>query len=720
MGEDSYFCLWQNNGELLFKRRQQYGATIWNFVYDENTKTIYTIGSIGNLIAYDLKQILHETQHPQNDKLLPQVMAEDPAEYIAKVKFLNENQLIGITNQNRLMATKVLEDKDDKWDSIDIQLKFKCTVMEVFDNLIAICGFKHWMLIEWQEESDEFVKLYDAEVLKGVLRAFVFLSKYQYLLCDDKGNCLIVTDSKTEKQKFIELPKCKEPWLTTALLINQEQQLVISNRQGNLLLYKLSEDRINYKLQDTIKHPHGNLGATNLQCLATHESCATIRSSGHDGAIKLFSIDLNDSTIKTCSRQIIPVAWVEHIEKWYGNLDLYLGFNDNHFVAWNREYDFLLQIPCGGGHRCWHFKINPHDFYISLVFIKNKRVRYYKLPLVNQELIKLPLAKRWHVAPCNIMEILETQRDSTIAITAGDDNLIKLHTLTHRGLKEVKELHNHISNIRALRVLAINSQEFLIFSGGGRAQLCITKVNNVTFHIEELINYTLKADNKENKSNKSFNFDPETRLMSLDVKALKNNEYHIFIGCSDGFIRKLSFNLSTLHIDLLTQYFYNKCILQIKYIPHKDFVLVAATDGLLKFVDADLNNCIFELSHHASGINGLSVNFNSTTKTLQILTGGDDQAVSYSLISLDEFKILTSFHKPYLHTAQVCATALSSNGLYGFTSGVDQNLYKLDLSTGEVLDSFHSCVADIKGVALVNDNICLLYGCGLQIYAFNS
>ncbi|XP_037816762.1 WD repeat-containing protein 6 [Lucilia sericata] len=722
VGEDSYFCLWHKNGQLLFKRRQQYGATIWNFVYDNNTKTIYTIGSIGNLVAFGLSRVLQETQLPQKETLLPALTEGAATEYIAKIKFLNAKHLIGVTNQNNLMTSIHKGEEWLNWEKVPITVNFKCTVMEVFENRIAICGYKRLIILECQENSGEFILLHDEELLKSVIRSFVFFSKQQYLLCDDQGNCLIFEDSLNNKQT-LELPKCKEPWLTTAVKLQQQQYIVISNRQGNLLLYQLLQETNNYDLKQIIKHPHGNLGATNLHCLQETLNSALIRSTGHDGALNIFSIDLINATMQTCSRQIIPVSWVEYIEKCYNDLDLYLGFNDNHFVAWCKEFDFLLQLPCGGGHRCWHFMINSKDFKISLAFIKNKRVRFYEMPLLNKELTTLPLAKRWHIAPCNIMEILpKTSHSSQIVVTAGDDNLLKVHTFNPlNGLKESKELHNHISNIRALKLLPLNDNEFLIFSGGGRAQLCVSKVNCSSYHINELINYTLKPDSSNKTNDKEYNFDPETRLMALDVKSVNKEEYEIYVGCSDGFIRHLKLNLKTMETQLQTQYFYGKCILQLKYLADLDLIIVAATDGLLKFYDSKISKCCHQLQHHSSGINGLAVLYNSSNNCLKILSGGDDQAVSYTELSVKnlDFVILNEFHKPYLHTAQVCASALSSCGLYGFTSGVDQMLHKLDLKTGEVVDSFYSCVADIKGVALADSDVCLLYGCGLQIYAFN-
>ncbi|XP_061397956.1 tRNA (34-2'-O)-methyltransferase regulator WDR6 [Musca vetustissima] len=734
VGEDSYFCLWRNNGELLFKRRQQFGATIWNFIYSPSNKTIYTLGSIGNMVAYDLSYELQRLQNSSEDMhLLAEVSKDKPSEYIAKVKFLRDHHiLLGITNENRIM--ELLYEKDAKagvqgsWKELDVGLNFKCTVMEVYGNRVAICGFKRVLLLECKEElknEDErhwkFEVMQDQSLLQGVIRAFVFFDSRNYLICDDKGNCeLQLEDSK----RTLLLAKCKEPWLTTALLLSRGDYLLISNRLGNLLLYKLKVNGESYDLCDTLKHPHGNLGATQLQLLNEGGDSALIRSCGHDGAIKLYNINYKESNITSCSREVVQVSWIEAIiGNWYDGCDLFLGFNDNHFTVWTREYDFLLQLACGGGHRCWHFSIHPETQIISLVFIKNKRVRFYQLPLLNKGLTSLPPAKKWHIAPCNIMEILKVNQTS-IAVTAGDDNLIKIHKITPKGLQQCQELHCHISNIRALKLHAINEEEFLIFSGGGRAQLCINRIDiKNNYHIQELLNYTVKpADQPSNSTSSStnnksqYNFDPETRLMSLDIKQVNHGEYQIFIGCSDGHIRSLDVHLNPLQINTTSQYFYQKCLLQIKYLKEYDYLLAAATDGYLRFFDSELTKCLHQINHHSSGVNGLALRFEPLHKSLQILSGGDDQAITFSSLKLaEDFKSTNKFTNPSLHTAQVCAAAISADGHYGYTSGVDQMLYKIDLKTGEIVDQFHSCVADIKGVCLLDNDLCILYGCGMQL-----
>uniref|UniRef100_A0A1I8PBN5 tRNA (34-2'-O)-methyltransferase regulator WDR6 n=1 Tax=Stomoxys calcitrans TaxID=35570 RepID=A0A1I8PBN5_STOCA len=737
VGEDSYLCLWNGKGELLFKRRQQFGATIWNFAYDQQSKTVYTIGSNGNVVAYDMScELQKETKPPNIELLLPIVNEERPKEYIAKVKFLGDHDIVGITNENRLMRltlesqNKVADNNSSSWGLIEVAgMDFKCTVMEVYGNRIAICGYKRLMVIEWKKENYRFDKILDEHMLEGVIHGFIFFSQEDFLVGDSKGNCVLYLEAQNVRRQM-KLPVCKEPWLTTALLINQGQFLMVTNRLGNLLLYKLNSAEGNYDLCDVIKHIHGNLGATQLQVVCETKHKALVRSCGHDGAIKVFSLDFEEVKLNFCYRENVPLSCVENICKEDFTHDLFLGFNDSHFVVWSRKYDVLIKLDCGGGHRCWHFRTDFNDNNISLVFIKNKRVKFHRMPLINQGLMYLPAAKRWHTAPCNTMEALKSN-DATqdnIVVTAGDDIIIKIHTLTkHQELVLRKELHSHISNVRTLKLLALNSEEFLIFSGGGRAQLCIAKVNSQNFHIEELQNYTLKAKegmmtpaatNKQNQE--KYNFNPETRLMSIDIKELDNKgNYLLFIGCSDGYIRCLIFELSSLVIEQAYEYFCNRCLLQVRYIKEYDHLLTADTNGRVCIFNTNLELVQGPLHIQDGGINGISTKYNADKNTLEIFSSGDGQQIAYTVLDTTTWSKTSLSRFWHVHTSQICAAVLSTNGRYGYTCGVDQWLYKIDIHSGDVVDSFYSCVADIKGLCLLQDEICLIYGNGLQVFMFN-
>lgn len=738
VGEDSYICVWHINGALIHKCRQQFGATIWNCDYDEETKTLFTVGSTGNILAYGLQNVLTEaiTQSTRSVIILSDIDFQNgKEEYMAKVKFLTQNILVGITNKNRMLYKDIRNRNEKNWHVIDDYAGYKCTVLEVFKDTIAICGYKRLTLFKFRESSCNFEKFYDNEILNGVIRAFNFLAHNKFLICDEGGNCILLNVANTsEKLDFaekhtIQLSKCKEPWMTTALLIDKEF-LVISNRQGNFVLFQWSESSNTFKHADTLKHLHGNLGATLFKLMENTPDVAIFKSAGHDGTLKLIRIDKIQSKLSLVNREIVPIAWIEAL-KQIDNHELLLGFNDNHFTVWTKYHDFTLQVPCGGGHRCWDYWICEdanHKERINLVFIKNKQVLLHQLELFNKPdtTVNLPTRNMWHVKACNVLECIVNEFD-IIIISAGDDNLIKISKFIKlkNELKQMAEIFTHISNIRALKTSQLDENSYLIYSGGGRAQLCITKLNIKTFLVEEMLNFTLKSQNNSpvNSHNNPeiYNIDPETRIMSLDVLSLDCDAYHIFIGCSDGFLRKYHLN-SEWEISLLSEVYYGKCILKVHLINEK-YLLVAATDAIIRCSNLSLTQVYLNLPHHASGINAFDVHLNENEGEIGILTGGDDQDVVFTKLSFDNSskkapQVVETVRFDSLHTAQVTAAQLSPCGRYSYSSGVDQLVFKFNLVTKEIVEEFSTCIADVKGLQLCPNGVVLIYGCGLQICSF--
>ncbi|XP_054728033.1 WD repeat-containing protein 6 [Anastrepha obliqua] len=737
VAEDSHVCVWKSNAELVFKKRVQFGAVIWNFEYDQHTHTLYTVGSTGNLFTLNLKNVIQEANQSSTTTVLTDL---EPKEYVAKAKFLQFDMLVGVTNKSRLMYTSLKSNEENDglecgaWQVLEMNKLFKCTVLEVYDNYIALCGYKKLAFFKYCQQGI-FEKLFDGDIMDGVIRAFHFLSNSTFLISDETGKCLLLEGESLQLRIAVPLPHCKEPWTTTALRIQAQEKkefLVISNRMGNILLFNLEVATASCILTSTLRQLHGALGATMLCVQEVCNEEVFIQSAGHDGSLRLLSIEIKSGTITSHQRTPVPVAWVEHLIAME-NSEFLLGFNDNHFVVWSQQHDFSVQVPCGGGHRSWHYNITTDvhsTTFLQLLFIKNKALRLHKLKLFNNPATSLKVFQnRWHTRSCNVLELVEAANHGEphpILISAGDDNIVKISKLMPRGrLVQCAEVHSHISNVRALKVLQVYADQVLIFSGGGRAQLCITRLNLKSFRIQELVSYTLNKSGQMKGQINCYRPDPETRIMACDVvKANTENSgvdmgYLIFLCCSDGYLRRVLVNSSFQVVSEHSAY-YGCCLLQVRAIANS-YLIIAGTDGNLRFFDLDLTEFPIQLSHHASGVNAMDILFEVGSNILHILTGGDDQSVSYSCLQLQDaksFKIKNKFHLANAHSAQVTAVQLSSDGktVCAYTSGLDQTIKMVDIQTQEVELICYTCVSDIKGLVVDDCKRCFVYGCGIQIF----
>lgn len=299
VGEDSYVCLWNSSGDLLYKRRQHFGATIWNFEYEANTKRLHTIGSDGNHLVLNLEKFFK-----------PSIVSEVPFyddscrdAYLSKI-VICQGVLVGVTNQN-----KAYYREGDKWISFPNQTHFKCTVLKAYENLVIFAGYKRMSVFELGET---FVKLMDDNVMEGVIRSVLPLQKNTFLICDEQGRCKIISDYSMDTSICIDLPKSKEMWITSARQLDADL-VVLSNRMGHLLLYK-KEGHAHFLLKYELKRVHGNLGATEIHPVNRFEDVFYIRTCGHDSCLRTIKIDRKECKMQIVSKEVIPVSWVERIE----------------------------------------------------------------------------------------------------------------------------------------------------------------------------------------------------------------------------------------------------------------------------------------------------------------------------------------------------------------------------------------------------------------------
>lgn len=784
-GEDSCFCLWRSDGKLLLKRRQQHGAIIWNLTYIEETHTVFTVGSDGNLIAYDLSMALKEINlmPGQIGILIPPISPNDK-EYMAKIRFLNTNGdiLIGISNNSRIlhlhrtnMSTtskhaKMLawEKSRSHWTPWNINIDFKCSVFEVSIELnytiVALCGHHRLILLRSHIKPQVLhTIIYNDSLPCGLIRTFIFLSRDYYLVGDNCGKILILRNN-CKIIEYLSNPtfsgvscKKKESWPIAAILlrnnsgIDHTEHILISTRQGFLILYARADDKINnFSRKSCIKYPSGSFGATCIKLQYQDQNKAVLCAYGRNSSIIWYKVDLCNSIIQIINMERIPVCWtatVLNLNKEIKINDLIIGFNDNHLVVWSRFHDILSQIPCGGGYRSWHYCLFENEFnniYLNVVYVKSKRLYVYQIPINNRPLIATTcMIKKWHTASCNAIESI----DSTMIVTAGDDNLIKLCQLKDSSgeIQVRQDIHSHISNVKALKLLQLSTNSYILLSGGGRGQLCGSRIThcNEIYQVEHIFSHILIPLKTESDA-EQYNRRTDVRIMSIDALTVIEGTdcfYKIYLGCSDGYIRHLHLHLNSTKLiqEEVIHINYRKCILHVRTIPILNCLATATTNGILRFYDLKDYREICELKReYQSAITALDLYYNKERSILQILCGGDDQSISYmeckraynvpekNLVNseLNFFSQSNHFYQNHLHNSQVTGVKIDKNGLFGYTAGIDRTVYQLDLKmNGLVTKCFRSSIADIKGISLFlrsNQLYCLIFGNGLQIYSFSN
>lgn len=725
VGEDSRICGWDMNGRLAFRRDLRAGGTLWTVVVAQGI--IYATTSSGGLemLAFEDALRVNTLSTVRSDLF-------QNNNYPAKIRFMSPDQIVCITNANELKLICYTNGSWEETCSIDVHCD-KTQVLAVRGKLIALGGFGR--ICVYKCERRKLALHADSKCVPSLIRSMHWVADSGdqqgdhclslFVVNDRAEGFLLDTGLDMQNQKQVDLKCCcrgKERWATSVFRFRDF--LVIADRHGNLHSFSIedSSDGTAEMYRGTLHKVHGHLGITGMYKSA--EYCFT--TTGHDGIIRTICMDKFTGAMSVWRSQRVPIKWIERIEG-----DVVMGFNDSHFVMWNRDSrQITLEIDCGGGHRFWDFVRQLGNMRGRFIFIKNRQ-----LQLVD-DICLLERGKavdfnatssQWHTTPTNCLKIWSVDGCKYV-ISGGEEGLIKIHELLPRGddLAYRDELTAHIANIRTMAIRQLNDNSCLLFSGGGRAQLCVHWLMHSAegLIIRECSNYMCKGVDldrgRKGDNQQRVDFDPETRLMSLIVEGDR-----IVAGCSDGYIRVFKYDEESVRMSLAGEYFYGKCILQMGELVLKSgqrFILTMATDGVVNFwAVGDFGEPSFALKHHDSGINAWDCwKIEGSDGEFWIVTGGDDQGISGTRIKIHEdgahiFTVITDFKYLYRHTAQISGIKILDNDRF-VSVAVDQEIFEHKLESFDVYRnvSFTS-VSDVKGLVVVDKDRFITFGAGVEI-----
>lgn len=748
IGEEGNVCVWTQNGELVCRELISSDLPLWNLDYDPQRQNLLVCGRDGNVHQMHLKPILDGEKFLH--RKIPLKGAND--EFIAKIAVLQANRLlIALTNHQHLYYCAI-EDIENNWIFIKMLFGYKSTLLESNEDVVATAGYQYVNLFRFI--NGKFQEILNEKLSNGLIRSLKFVSSNEFVICDDKGNCRVCTFAEhtrsIEQTIDFDLPACKERWITVAF--KRDNYILIGDRCGHVHLYELNNGSRSAALRHTLKNVHGNLGCTSIYQHPTAEKLI-FKTAGHDGTLKLIVLNESKKTLEIQFTYSVPIVWCDKILS-LGNDELLLaGFNDNHFVLWQTNNNFRFEFECGGGHRYWDLQIDTNSSIVHLFYIRAKTIHSVRFDRnVNKSLSFNIDKSNWHSRPCNIVRTIRLTDDRCVTVSGGDDNLLIFNEIsvtkqqaitTNRTLPQhIVNMVLHISNIRTIYAHRLSSnvgecdlKRWLIFSAGGRAQICATEIQfghqrQQSLQFREISNFMLRSSDFQRKrlgKSQIIDFDPETRFMSLiSFAKTAQTDIYLAVGCSDGYIRCFSYMNGV--ISLYASTFYGRCILHVHhlYFKNRNYLLSMATDGLIVFWDLDNFNDdskplnIQSLQHHDSGINSFDVFVNDKDE-MYLATGGDDQAIVLSIVHLKYIddtlngNVLKTIKYSHKHSAQVNGIKFSADGCALYTAGVDQRVIRIDLGDFKAMKVAHTCVSDAKGIEMIANDSVLVYGCGVQL-----
>ncbi|KAJ8921999.1 hypothetical protein NQ315_008637 [Exocentrus adspersus] len=509
-GEDSLLNIWSFDGELVRKVETHQGGPVWAIDADESSNVILTGGSDSGVTLFPINYSFDAQQAsvPHND--VPKT-----------VGILQGNNLVVFSESGTLYYYTV---KQRKWMEVTKLLDLKTYALVTVSkcrNLVALAGF-HGQVYIYRQENDALQQLIVAGArLKSRIFSLHWVNCTTFLICQTEGRMTLYSlqgNKMVAVSNFI-LPPSKERWSTTAVF--KGNCFVIGDRKGHLHLFQLGKE----EPVQTLRKVHSHLGVTKLIIDDTK-----VVSLGRNAVIKTFL--LQNDVLQLTSTDKLPFTWLLDVVAGF-----ILAFSGDKFLIWDHKTKrIVFEKSCGGGHRSWDF-LPGHKS--TFTYIKDKTVHILNLRL--NELTPIDLIEGYQVKEINSVGAIRALNNYVI-VSGGEDTNLRINVADSCNFVNVVSLKPHLSSIRTITTHKITSsvsageETYLVFSGGGRAQVicwklqictkdgCITNVDCSMQH-----SYYKIMDSEES----------EMRIMDLNVIDVWDKLY-LLSACSDGSVKIFS------------------------------------------------------------------------------------------------------------------------------------------------------------------------------------
>ncbi|KAL4804786.1 WD40-repeat-containing domain protein [Aspergillus unguis] len=654
---------------------------------------------------------------------------------------------------------------------------------------IALIGSKHGLIRLFDHEAKSLtslvdvgqrpVGLYSLDYLPGSSNSpavVSFLTTYVKLDTAELFRVNISPGTESVEKVTLQIPEGFE--ISAASLVHNNKYLALGSRYGTLVVYDMETTG---SLEPLIKvvRVHSKDGITNIipfpSLSADNTPSTYFISCGRDGTYRVNELEiLTDSvSLRTIHSPTTVGFNVEgaYIDKSSQDLILY-GFGGMGFIVWNETTQSeVAKIHCGGGHRRWAFHPSDRPGEALLIWSQNG----FNACHINAN------ATRSIRAGAHGREIkalgAHQPSDGTppLFVTGSEDTTLRILTLKSPqrsgpwgALESVRVLTGHDS---APQHIAWSSNGQYLFTSSAMEDFFVWRIRSIPlFGVAAALQGWCPKSNPKS----------ELRVTSFDILDVEDTQGQ----AEASFLLCLTYSNSTInvfhlscanddgHFTLLASGTYtSNCLTEVRFLRTESSLclITTSTDGhftlwdlttvLEQYYNFDSTlslkqpltsisteeNIVCESRHqiHSNSIKSLEMVRLSTTTTL-LLAGGDDNAITLSLLhtdpNLDTSARASTITIPDAHTASVNAVKViensitSSNGttqLSFASSGNDHRVklwrVEIDMRGRLTLDAIqvhnlldrYSPVADISSLEVVSDHEglkVLVCGVGMEVF----
>ncbi|XP_029178864.1 WD repeat-containing protein 6 isoform X1 [Nylanderia fulva] len=767
IGEDSLICTWSLSGNLLSKAH--HGSPIWSIDISKDNKKIFTGGADGSVYMW-------QTAHHINPKIIS-LSTNDTHNNPKCISYLRNGTLL-IFDENGMLFCYDKEKMLHTKYSLCSEIHRSYYIMQVSSDrsFVAFASREGYVIIYQADFVTGYVhRIIEERIMESQIFSLHWLGYTSLIACGANGLLKMFTiEGRIHINTQFILPSSRERWLTAATIY--KQLLVCGDRAGNVYVYKLNE-QANGNIEKPVQifnRVHGKIG---VQSFAIWEE--KLMTTGRDGILRFYELSKDDTKpLLMLHKKKMPIDWISGMLKSADGhcTPFILGFKEVEFIIYNLSTEsILIRVPCGGGHRSWDCMIL--DETTSFIYIQNKQIYVFDYPLSSASSPILQNGFHTKETYClqHISKLGLFKQD--IFISGGEDCTLRVSSICelfknnpHSVFHNLGNFDGHLSGIKCISTVKLKetdlSSKYLVFSGGGRAQLKIWEIrlkdkdwiSSNDLSCSDLKSHMLYGQDQYRRkswqeSKQSYIIEPETRYMDICTYYSSKNANHvlIFIACADGYLRLFLYNIKTNDICLkVSTKYIDRCILKMYILLHKSkvVILTMTTDGILRFFNftdtiskiykdanienqdiIDFNDSPFsELSLHQSGINSFDLKHMDEDRYL-LVTGGDDNLLNLvcfqlcisennilSLLTLSKWNTATA------HSAQITGLKFKDDDQI-CSVGIDQQViihsysWSHGVISANILNQVFTSVTDVQGMDLwpSNDSVLCIYGRGFEV-----
>ncbi|KOG96137.1 tRNA (34-2'-O)-methyltransferase regulator RTT10 [Saccharomyces eubayanus] len=426
------------------------------------------------------------------------------------------------------------------------------------------------------------------------------------------------------------------------------------------------------------------------------------------------------------------------------------GFKSSLFYLYNETncYELASEV-CGGAHRQWKLN-NVNDGHI-LMYIKSSRLHLRKMyhsvfPETLEKGIHGREIRDISICPGASADTDGNFKGGHIFCTASEDTTIKLGYFDNKTgrIRNFWTQRKHISGLQRCRFI----NEKLMISASAREELFLWELND---KYDKRPYVTIRQTLPTSTNN------PDLRIMDFDVKFVSQSGDFILVTVySDSAIKIWYYKEEENKFELITEGRYKTCcIFNVALVALKNqlFVVISPTDGYvviynvteyvpftidvtsgdladnkLDTVVSGLPMPVLQLQVHQSGIKSLDYVVDTMRTSAAILTGGDDNGLGLSYLTLDAVNTPALKASDFIDSAAsstITSGILINGGEEAITTSVDQIVRAWKITEGKLTlaDEKYTTVADTGSLDIISNNdntefdkTLLIGGVGLSLW----